>query len=214
MRKSILSMWLEFTLVLLGVFALVLAGCARPASAPVAPLPGEAPAAEAPELQAPMPEAPAAQSPVTELPKVEAPVAEVPAAAAFDIYTMSKVGLGDFLIDSKGMTLYYFARDTVGKSNATEQIIKNWPIFRSEKFNVPSTIMASDFGMITRDDGQIQTTYKGMPLYHFAGDKAPGDTNGQGLNNVWFVINPDTFVPIGAQQELPAQPKPARSYDY
>jgi predicted lipoprotein with Yx(FWY)xxD motif len=34
-------------------------------------------------------------------------------------------------------------------------------------------------------------TYNNWPLYHFAGDSAPGDTNGQGLNDVWFVVGAD-----------------------
>lgn len=43
---------------------------------------------------------------------------------------------------------------------------------------------------MTREDGAEQVTYGGWPLYHFAGDEAPGDTNGQGVNDVWFVVDP------------------------
>jgi len=49
---------------------------------------------------------------------------------------------------------------------------------------------AGDFGAIARDDGKKQTTYKGMPLYYFAGDKNPGDTAGQGMGGNWYVVNP------------------------
>jgi predicted lipoprotein with Yx(FWY)xxD motif len=51
-------------------------------------------------------------------------------------------------------------------------------------------VTEGDFGAITREDGKRQTTYKGWPLYYYAGDKAPGDVLGQGLGNVWFVANP------------------------
>ena len=44
-------------------------------------------------------------------------------------------------------------------------------------------------GTITRDDGTVQGTYNGWPLYYFSGDSAPGDVNGQGLNDVWWVID-------------------------
>ena len=48
-------------------------------------------------------------------------------------------------------------------------------------------------GTITRDDGTIQVTYNGWPLYLFAGDSAAGDTNGQGIDEfggLWFLVSP------------------------
>ena len=32
-----------------------------------------------------------------------------------------------------------------------------------------------------------------MPLYYYINDTKRGDTNGQGVNNAWFVINPDSI---------------------
>jgi predicted lipoprotein with Yx(FWY)xxD motif len=49
---------------------------------------------------------------------------------------------------------------------------------------------ASLLGTSARDDGTLQVTYNGHPLYHFAGDQAPGDTNGQGVGGIWFVVSP------------------------
>ncbi len=46
-------------------------------------------------------------------------------------------------------------------------------------------------GTLVRSDGSVQVTYGGWPLYFFAGDEAPGDINGQGVNDVWFVVAPD-----------------------
>ena len=46
---------------------------------------------------------------------------------------------------------------------------------------------------LEREDGKKQTTFRGYPLYYWAGDKAPGDTKGQGVNNVWYVIDPAKF---------------------
>ena len=51
-------------------------------------------------------------------------------------------------------------------------------------------VKADDFGVITRDDGKKQSTFKGMPLYYFFKDKKAGDTFGQGVNNVWYVVAP------------------------
>jgi predicted lipoprotein with Yx(FWY)xxD motif len=34
-------------------------------------------------------------------------------------------------------------------------------------------------------------TYGGKPLYYFAGDAKPGDTNGQGVGSMWFAVTAD-----------------------
>ncbi|MGW8323142.1 MAG: hypothetical protein ACWGSD_16460, partial [Thermodesulfobacteriota bacterium] len=44
-----------------------------------------------------------------------------------------------------------------------------------------------------RDDGTKQSTFRGYPLYYWSGDEKEGDTNGQGVKNVWFVIDPGNF---------------------
>ena len=43
---------------------------------------------------------------------------------------------------------------------------------------------------IRREDGYLQVTYNGSPLYYFAPDETPGDTLGQGVGDVWFVVSP------------------------
>jgi predicted lipoprotein with Yx(FWY)xxD motif len=115
---------------------------------------------------------------------------------SYTIMTITKIGLGDYLVDAKGMTLYYFTNDSVGKSNASDAVIANWPVFYVADIVVPSNLNASDFGTITRNDGKMQTTYKGWPLYYYIKDQAPGDTVGQRVNGVWFIINPHDFPPI------------------
>jgi len=52
-------------------------------------------------------------------------------------------------------------------------------------------------GTVERDDGSTQTTYGGWPLYYFAADTAPGDLNGQGVGENWFVIDPSGEVVEG-----------------
>ena len=39
-------------------------------------------------------------------------------------------------------------------------------------------------------DGTVQATYNGWPLYYYAKDKQPGDTTGQDVGKVWYVIAP------------------------
>jgi len=101
-----------------------------------------------------------------------------------------KEGVGKFFTDSKGMTLYIFKKDSPGMSACAGPCVEKWPLYSHEAVAVPEGVNAGDFGTITREDGKLQSTYKGWPLYYFKGDKAPGDVLGQGLGNVWFVVNP------------------------
>ena len=65
-----------------------------------------------------------------------------------------------------------------------------WPLYYVEKVAAKDGLKDAYFGTITHADGKKQTTYKGMPLYFFVGDKAAGDTNGQGVKDVWYVASP------------------------
>lgn len=114
----------------------------------------------------------------------------VSVASAEDVKMGKKEGVGAYLTDSKGMTLYIFKKDSPDKSACAGDCVTRWPLFAAEKVTAPEGVKASDFGTITRDDGKKQTTYKGAPLYYFFKDKAAGDTNGQGVGNVWFVVDP------------------------
>ena len=101
-----------------------------------------------------------------------------------------KDGVGSYLTDIKGMTLYNFKKDTPGKSACEGGCLANWPLYFVDAVAAKDGLDAKNFGTITRADGKKQTTYKGMPLYFFIGDKAPGDTNGQGVKDMWSVVNP------------------------
>lgn len=101
-----------------------------------------------------------------------------------------KEGIGSYLTDIKGMTLYMFKKDTPGKSACEGPCVKNWPLYYRETVAPQDGLAAGNFGTITRADGKKQTTYKGMPLYYFIKDAKPGDTMGQGVKDVWYVVNP------------------------
>ncbi len=108
-----------------------------------------------------------------------------------------------YLTDSNGMTLYYFTKDVAGQSACYGGCAKVWPIFHANTIDVPSTLSSSDFGTITRTDGTPQTTYKGWPLYYFAGDKAPGDVKGEGVRKIWYIMTvPFYSVMVGTSAEL------------
>ena len=101
-----------------------------------------------------------------------------------------KDGVGNFLVDTKGMTLYVFKKDAPGMSACAGECVAKWPLYYRDAIAPKDGLKAEDFGTISRADGQKQTTYKGMPLYYFVGDKAAGDTAGQGVKDVWYVAAP------------------------
>ena len=93
---------------------------------------------------------------------------------------------GPVLTDSKGMTLYTYDKDAGGKSTCNGQCATNWPPLMASADAKPM----GDYTVVTRDDGAKQWAYKGKPLYAWAKDAKPGDTTGEGVNNVWHIARP------------------------
>jgi len=91
-----------------------------------------------------------------------------------------------FLVDSNGRSLYLFKTDTQNGGTSAN----NWPAFIVTAAPTAGTgVDASMIGTIKLSDGSLQATYNGWPLYYFHGDAAAGDTNGQGINNVWYLVS-------------------------
>ena len=100
--------------------------------------------------------------------------------------------LGQILTDGEGNTLYYFTKDSeLNASSCMGGCVDIWPIFYGESLTLGMGLEMSDFASFERVDGQMQTTYKGWPLYYFVNDNEAGDTNGEAVNNIWFVAKPD-----------------------
>ncbi len=98
---------------------------------------------------------------------------------------------GQILTDADGMSLYFFSLDTKDTSECLNGCLNAWPIFYREDIIVDAGLDVADFATIDRSDGEKQTTYKGWPLYYFAGDNAVGDTAGDKVNDVWYIAKPD-----------------------
>ncbi|MDC9722223.1 MAG: hypothetical protein PSN34_05555 [Urechidicola sp.] len=108
--------------------------------------------------------------------------------------------LGIVLTDANGKSLYFFSKDTKNTSECVDGCLSIWPIFYEENITVDSGLSISDFETITRADGSKQTTYMGWPLYYFASDVQAGDTNGDNVNNVWFIAKPDYTLMYAVSQ--------------
>ena len=101
---------------------------------------------------------------------------------------ISGTDLGDVVVGPNGMTLYLFVPDAQGESTCYDQCATNWPPL-TESVAAGSGIDASLIGSVERTDGTSQVTYNGWPLYYWANDSEVGDTTGQGVNEVWFVVD-------------------------
>lgn len=129
-------------------------------------------------------------------------LAETPAAVAATSPTVqATVGthnaggkLGTILVDGKGRTLYLFAADTSTTSTCDGACAAAWPPLLSKgQPKAGSGAESKLLGTSKRSDGTTQVTYNKHPLYLFAGDTKPGQTNGQGLNQfgaLWWVLDP------------------------
>jgi predicted lipoprotein with Yx(FWY)xxD motif len=163
------------------VSATLLAACGGAAATPTS-APTSAPAATA---------APAATMP---------PNATMPPDAAM-IPDSAKVmvadsSLGKILVDEKGMVLYMYTKDSSdGTSVCYDKCAIAWPpLLTKNKATASDGAQDSLLGTTTRKDGTMQVTYKNMPLYYYQKDQKPGDTTGQDVGKVWYVVAPNGDV--------------------
>jgi predicted lipoprotein with Yx(FWY)xxD motif len=133
----------------------------------------------------------------------------------YSVNITSKPGIGSYLTNATGWTLYTFARDVPasGSSVCTGSCMKNWPPFYVTNLTISPTLNATSFSIISRPDGGKQVTYNGWPLYFFRNDTKPGDTNGQGLANAWFVCTYPTPFTLTSNTTAATTASSRKSYD-
>jgi predicted lipoprotein with Yx(FWY)xxD motif len=117
------------------------------------------------------------------------------AGAVVSVGTAANVG--QVLVDSKGMTLYYFQKDQKGsgKSKCSGPCAEAWPpLTTSGTAKAMTGVQSSMLGTIMRSDGTEQVTYAGWPLYTFVEDKKPGEDNGtdsKAFGASWYPLHPN-----------------------
>lgn len=121
----------------------------------------------------------------------ESPTGDAAGAAA--LATGTDDDLGEFLVDDDGMTLYLFTDDTSGESTCYDQCATVWPplLTDTEDVTASGAVDAALIGTVERTDGTMQVTYNDQPLYYYEDDGEPGETDGQGLAGIWWVVAPD-----------------------
>jgi predicted lipoprotein with Yx(FWY)xxD motif len=135
-----------------------------------------------------------------------APAPPTPTASSATV-SAQPTSLGTIIVNNKGRTVYVFANDKSSASTCTGACAANWP-FVPAPAPLPAPLPASlpgvtgKLGTTIRAGGARQLTIAGHPVYTFAGDSAPGQTNGQGVvldGGLWTVVSP-----AGAPEASPA----------
>jgi predicted lipoprotein with Yx(FWY)xxD motif len=124
-------------------------------------------------------QAPAASTP----PAASVPAASAPAAGGV-VVNMATTSLGPVLVGPNGLTLYTKSGDSATASTCTGGCATAWPPLAvpAGSSATGGTGVTGTFATLTRDDGTLQVTYNGLPLYGWKNDAKAGDTTGQGVN--------------------------------
>jgi predicted lipoprotein with Yx(FWY)xxD motif len=148
--------------------ALILAACGGTASGPAA-------------TASPSPTATATATPTPTTAPASAPV-----VLAQSVGTMGTI----LVAASNSHTVYTFDSDTPGVSRCSGGCATTWPPLTVPAGTTPTggPGVAGQLGTITRADGSLQVTYKGLPLYFFHSDGNPGDTKGNYTG--WSLVKP------------------------
>jgi predicted lipoprotein with Yx(FWY)xxD motif len=121
--------------------------------------------------------------------------AQRPASTSGPVTVKTATGpLGTFLVDGQGRTLYLWGADKGSHSTCDGACAEAWPpLTTTGAAKAAGGAKASLLGTTTRADGSAEVTYAGHPLYLYVGDRAPGDTTGQGNDGFgaeWYVLSP------------------------
>ena len=103
---------------------------------------------------------------------------------------VTRTSAGTVLASSRGLTLYYYTEDKPGsgKSACTGGCASAWPPLAAPVRAPAGSRLPGPLGMISRPGGGAQVTINGYPIYFYAGDKAPGQAAGNGIQGAWHVI--------------------------
>ena len=115
-------------------------------------------------------------------------------AQTLTLNTASDPNLGKYLVDPNGMTLYTYSGDkSGGSSSCTGQCAQTWPPYTVSSTTpvYGSVEVTGKIATTTRsDDKGTQVSYKGLPLYYYSKDSAPGDVSGKSVSTSWKVAKP------------------------
>jgi predicted lipoprotein with Yx(FWY)xxD motif len=132
--------------------------------------------------------------PVITTQTTETSQASVPVTGAVTIKSTLSDTHGQILTDENGVAVYALTKDTQkGTTSACtdQECTSKWKPVTTQAAPVAGQgVVQNLLGTITRQDGTMQVTYNGWPLYYLISETTSGTTNGQGMENEWFLLSP------------------------
>jgi len=118
------------------------------------------------------------------------------ASTASKTLNVGKSRYGRVLFDGKGRALYAFTRDhRGGKSRCYGDCARAWPVYyKRGTLAAGAGVKRSLLGSVRRQDGRLQVTYNGWPLYYYVHDTQPGQITCQDVveyGGTWLVVSPN-----------------------
>ena len=116
------------------------------------------------------------------------------------VASAKKAKVGSVIVDAQGRTLYRFTAEAQGRPVCTGACVGTWPpAVVTDAAGLPMHVAT----VKRPDDGKLQLTYDGHPLYRYAGDQSKADANGDGVGGQWFVVKASGG---GSSKAQPAKP--------
>lgn len=118
----------------------------------------------------------------------------VPSKSGADSVKVAPSSDGTHLVDAQGRSLYLFERDEKGDSYCYGACAAVWPPVEADKApTAMAGVPASALGTFRRDDGEMQVTYRGHPLYYYSADaSSPGKWRGEDVTQFgasWYLVS-------------------------
>jgi predicted lipoprotein with Yx(FWY)xxD motif len=119
-----------------------------------------------------------------------------PAVKALVAVRVARTAYGPALVDRRGFALYRFTHDRSSASTCYGACAVAWPpyLVKQRTAGADRGAHASSLGTTRRQDGRLQLTYAGHPLYYYVGDRRPHEVLCQAVTEyggTWNVVAPD-----------------------
>jgi predicted lipoprotein with Yx(FWY)xxD motif len=132
----------------------------------------------------------AAEQPTTGTPTATrtSPTGTASEAVATTLRLGTAGGKSNVIVDQNGCAIYLNTSDSPNSTTVDQSEESTWIPVRAPAQVSGAGLDQAKVGTFTRPDGERQATYAGHQLYRFAGDRAPGEAKGQGVDDTFFLV--------------------------